>query len=362
MVEHVPQELRCTSSSHSMPDVDEYVKTLGIQWNSIMDCFRLTVTELPPLERVTKRFLVSDVAKTFDVLGWFSPTIITIKILLQRLWEQKVDWDDTVPSPIQDVWLRWRSELNLLTQKFIPRYYFPKESHIISMELHGFCDASEAAYAGVVYFRSTDSEGRLHTSLITSKSKVAPIKKLTIPRLELCGALTLARLLNHLRLLYDIPLKDVYAWTDSTVVLNWIVGNPRRFKTFVGNRVSELVDNVPPSCWRHVNGIENPADCASRGLLPSELMDHNLWLNGPKWLFEGTSNRPKQNIIPVEIPEEEKLTCVSVPTIALTQVTPVVSFDRYLSYTKLKMVLGWIFRFTVNCRIPTDKDDSLLLI
>ena len=162
------------------------------------------------------------------------------------------------------------------------------------MELHRFCDASEVAYAAVVYFRMIDSEGNLHTSTIMSKTTVAPIKKPTISRLELRGALTLARLLNHLRILFDIPLKNVYVWTDSTVVLNWIVGNPCRFKTFVSNRVSELIDNIPPNCWRHVNGIENPADCASRGLLLFELIDHKLWWNGPEWLLEGPSNWPKQ--------------------------------------------------------------------
>ena len=109
------------------------------------------------------------------------------KILLQRLWEQKIDWDDSVPQPIHDVCSQWRSELNLLTERDIPRCYFPKTSHIVSSQLHGFSDASELAYAGVVYLRQADSDGNIHISLVTSKTKVAPLKRLTIPRLELAA-------------------------------------------------------------------------------------------------------------------------------------------------------------------------------
>ncbi len=107
VLEQLPPELKDTPSSHSIPDPSESTKTLGIQWNSVTDHFRLTVAKLPPLENITKQILVSDVAKTFDVLGWFSPTIIKIKILLQQLWEQKVNWDDVVPPAIQEVWFRW---------------------------------------------------------------------------------------------------------------------------------------------------------------------------------------------------------------------------------------------------------------
>ena len=122
----------------------------------------------------------------------------------------------------------------------IPRCYHKKETSISSFELHGFCDASEVVYGAVVYLRMTDSTGDVQTSLVTSKTKVAPIKRLTIPRLELCGAQLLAQLLHHVQQVLEIPLNSVFAWTDSTIVLSWLVGNPRRFKTFVGNRVSYI--------------------------------------------------------------------------------------------------------------------------
>ena len=153
---------------------------------------------------------------------------------------------------------------NLLTERGIPRCYFPKTSHIVSSQLHGFSDASELACAGVVYLHQADSEGNIHISLVTSKTKVAPLNRLTIPRLELWGSQLLAQLLHHVQEVLCIPSHNVYAWTDSTIVLSWLIGNPRRFKMYVGNRVSNILELLAPSQWNHVPGFQNPADCASR--------------------------------------------------------------------------------------------------
>ena len=142
-----------------------------------------------------------------------------------------------MPKSIYDTWFQWRSELPLLAEKLISRCYFHKSSHINSLELHGSCDASELAYAAVVYLQLNDSHNTAQISLVISKSKVAPIKRLTIPRLELCGAYLLAQL-HHVMQVLEVPLSNVYAWTDSTVVLNWLDGSPKRFKTYVSNRIS----------------------------------------------------------------------------------------------------------------------------
>ena len=183
-----------------------------------------------------------------------------MKILLQRVWESKINWDDEVPSSIQEAWHQWRSELPVLTDKQIPRCYFPQDFRVVSTQLHGFCDASEDAYAGVVYLRFTDAHNNVHVSLGISKTKVAPIKRLKISRLELCGAHLVSKLLHHTRKVLDVPLHDVFGWTDSTIVLSWMDGNPRRFKTYVGNRISCIMDQIPPERWRHVRGVDNPAD------------------------------------------------------------------------------------------------------
>ena len=130
VLQHVAPELRDSQSFYPIPDPDEYTKTLCIQWNSGLDHVRLTVVEFPETENLTKRLLVSDIAMTFDALGWFSPSIIKIKILLQCIWELKIDWDDPLPPEIKGTWLQWRTELTLLSDRHIPRCYFPKQSRI----------------------------------------------------------------------------------------------------------------------------------------------------------------------------------------------------------------------------------------
>ncbi len=346
-IQHLPAELKDTKPTQELPTSDEYTKTLGIQWNALKDCFKLSTPSPTPLETLTKRGLVSDVAKTFDALGWFSPSTIKAKILMQKLWELKVDWDDPVPVDIHCAWLQWRTELHLLSQMTIPRCYFDKESQILSTEIHGFSDASELAYAAVVYVRTTDASNHTHVSLVMSKSKVAPIKRLTIPRLELCGAHLLAQLLHHVRQVLNIPLSHVYAWTDSTIVLNWLDGSPKRFKTYVGNRISTIVDLIPPDKWRHVRSADNPADCASRGLYPSELLNHSLWWNGPTWLKESPSHWPEKPPLSPnqqEIDERE----MSLHVLAQT-LLPIIPINQFSNFVTLKRITAWILRFIRNC-------------
>ena len=173
-------------------------------------------------------------AKTFDALGWFAPVIVKVKILLQRLWEAGIGWDDPVPLTIQEAWEMWRSQL---PERLIPRCYYLVESRIVSLQIHGFSDALESAYAGVVYLRMLEADGTVHVLLVIAKTKVAPLKRLTIPRLELCGADLSAGLLHRVKGVLGTPYSGVFAWTDST---SWLCGSSRRFKAFVGNRVSHI--------------------------------------------------------------------------------------------------------------------------
>lgn len=137
---------------------------------------------------MTKGVLISDITKVFDVMGWFAPATVAMKIILQRVWEKRVDWDDPVPEEIQRTWHQWRSKLPSLMYKSMPRRYFSKNAHIVSLKIHGFSDVSKDAFTSVVYLRMVDSTGTIHTSLVVSKMKVSPIKRLSIPHLELCCA------------------------------------------------------------------------------------------------------------------------------------------------------------------------------
>ena len=131
-----------------------------------------------------------------------------------------------------------------------------------------------------------------------------PLKRQTIPRLELCGAKLLAQLLHHTSKVLEIPLSYVHAWCNSTIVLSWLDGS----LAFVGNRVSTIIDLIPPNDWKYVPTGENPADCASRGLFPSELITHHIWWKRPKWLQQSPDHWPHYPLSPVSTPEEKEIT------------------------------------------------------
>ena len=347
-INHLPPELLDSHLTQTIRDPEGFAKALGVEWSASLDCFRLTVAKQSQLEVITKRALVSDIAKTFDVLGWFAPAIVKVKTLLQRVWEAGMGWDDPVPPAIHETWKRWRLELPSLATKLIPRCYHPEDAQIVSVQLHGFSDASEVAYAGVIYLRAVDTSNSTHVSLVAAKTKVAPLKRQTIPRLELCGANLLASLLSHVKKVLDIPTSSVFAWTDSTVVLSWLSGNPRRFNVFVGNRVSSIVDHFPSERWRHVPGTDNPADAASRGMFPSELLEHELWWNGPEWLHQAEvhwPHPPELEETPI-LAEEKEISLLT----SLEEQSTLPLLERSSSFNRLTHATAWMFRFANKCR------------
>ena len=163
-----------------------------------------------------------------------------------------------------------------------------------------------------MYIHGEDVDGNVHVALVLAKTEVAPLKQLTIPWLELCGAYLLSQLLDHTKNIYRLPISTVHAWTDSTIVLNWLNGSPKRFKTFVGNHISSITDEILPNRWNHASGCENPADCASRGLYPEELLDYELWWKGPDWLTVPMSQWPKSTPLPSRNGDDEEREVCSV--------------------------------------------------
>ena len=183
-----------------------YPKALGLEWNSVTDCMS-TALNLTQTVTPTKRGLISDIARTFDVLGWIAPSVVLMKILYQKLWLEKVDWDEAVPPDLQAEHALWKQQLHTLNSRQVPRCYYRTDATPITIELHGFSDASERAYSAVVYARSTYVEHPPLVTLVSAKTKVAPLKTLSIPRLELCGADLLSKLLNNIRHALDLPVE-----------------------------------------------------------------------------------------------------------------------------------------------------------
>ena len=327
---------------------DEYTKVLGVEWNVVPDCFRPVISSSEVSEPLTKQVLVSNIARLFDVLGWCSPTTILTKIMLQRLWEHNLTWDEPVLKKIESAWKKWHKELPLLKDFCLARPYFPKDVSIKGVQLHGFCDASEAAYSGIIYLRAVDYKNNIYVALVMAKTKVAPIKRLSIPRLELCSAVIVSKLLHHVAKILEVPFSNAFAWTDSRVTLGWLQGNPRRFLAFVGNRVAEISEAIPVACWRHVKGIDNPADCASRGMFPAELMENDLWMEGPRWLKETEENwNIKVSFDEHPVPSEERDVQQTLLPVVKCDVP---LLERVSSYNHLLRITAWIQRFANNAR------------
>ncbi|XP_050665160.1 uncharacterized protein LOC126965567 [Leptidea sinapis] len=280
------------SSAPSIPiKADKMVKVLGICWNRDSDEFQYTV-DLPEVDKLpTKRQVLSDIARLYDPMGWIAPVVVTAKVFIQKLWKSGLAWDDELPVDLLNEWLKYRSQLTELKTILIPRWlHFTQDCEV---ELHAFADASQTAYAGVVFSRSVNEKGDVHVHLLASKTKETPIEKeLSIPRIELCGAVLATKLLHEVAQVMAVPKEKLHAWSDSTIVLAWLRGLPSRWTTFVSNRVSEILNILDSNQFNHVGTKLNPADCASRGLQPSDLKREMLWWKGPTFLHQPLINYP----------------------------------------------------------------------
>jgi hypothetical protein len=289
---------------------DTAVKVLGINWKPQSDLFELKNTEILNTAVITKRYILSYIASMYDPCGWIAPVIFTAKVILQELWLLKIGWDERIPQDLENRWKKFASQLNRLSYIKIPRLVIP--NHTQQYELHGFSDASKMGYAACVYLRATDNDGNITLHLLLGKTKVAPLKQnLTIPKMELCGAALLARSLKHVsNLISHIGDIKIFGWCDSQIVLSWLRTPTHLLKTFESNRVSSIHANLESATWRYVPTSMNAADCATRGIFPENLIQHNLWWK-PKWLLKPTSEWPQwkfnlvdydtENILPSEI-------------------------------------------------------------
>lgn len=274
---------------------NEDTMVLGLKWNPITDelAFRVQASLLVPPAKITKRGMLSCIARLFDPIGFIGPITIGGKILLQELWRRKIKWDRPVPMEIGQQWLLWLAQATTIEMIQIPRW--TKETEQAQVELCGFADASTQAYGAVIYGRLVSADGEVgECFLITSKSRVAPIKTLTVPRLELCAAELLSRLMQRTQEIYQLQGVRVFLWTDSEIVLHWLQKRSDELKTFVGNRVQAIKRKAPTAEWRHVSTTYNPADLVSRGVSPNALINSNLWWYGPPFLKQNKANWPKE--------------------------------------------------------------------
>ncbi|XP_076664815.1 uncharacterized protein LOC143367133 [Andrena cerasifolii] len=313
------------------------VKTLGIFWNAREDNISYTVNS-NITERITKRTILSSIARIFDPLGLLGPVTITAKIIMQQLWQLQLDWDESLPIKLHTEWNTFITDLMHLNNLSFKRNVTQRMPR--SLELHGFCDASERAYGACVYVRSINETGQIKTDLLCAKSRVAPLKTITLARLELCAATLLATLFKNVQRATAKEIKTTTFWTDSTIVLNWLHKEPSTLKTFVANRVADIQIKTNNKAWRHIRSHDNPADLLSRGQPPAQFIQNSNWSHGPKWLSNKESAWPvsRFNFLK-EIPEMRRISCFA------TIVKNNELLNRYSSLPRLTKIVAYCLRF-----------------
>lgn len=341
----VPVDYRVSCPPPFDTEDNNGIKVLGLQWHPTEDIFSCVLHLDLPIT-YTKRGLLSLIARIFDPLGLFAPAIFYGKCIMQRTWLAKITWDEPLPVDISRDWASFASDLSALSVLKVPRHFDThRESPCL---LLGFCDASTHGYAAVLYIKVLNPDSTSTVFLVGTKTKLTPIKPLSIPRLELNAALLLSRWMNRIQVTLSsyLNIVDLYAWSDSAIVLSWLNSPHGSFKIYVSNRVHQIRNLVPKCRWLHVRSEENPADCTSRGVLPSVLSSLSVYWQGPQFIHDDATiwdeNIPSIPII--DLPETRPAALV------LNTEQPSEWYDKFSSYDRLVRVVAYMRRFINACR------------
>lgn len=330
-------EMKCTGIT----------KVLGIPWNLDTDELEIFIPDFNLKgTKLTKRIILSYTAKIFDPFGFACPIVVSLKLFIKSLWLKGYDWDVSISNEETEEFFKMVSSFSDCQKISIPRCYCEKMDDISKPALHVFCDASEQAYSACVYLQTTSSNGSMFSAFVISKSRLAPVKRVTLPRLELLSCHLGSKLLKIVLNALGLKNADVYCWTDSSIALSWIRSSSSRYKQFVSNRVQAIQEVIPPSCWNHCPGVHNPADQATR-LTSFRKWNKSTWFYGPIWLNnvsewpsqqnEVNTNRIDEDILEMK-KEDVNLSCACT--------TEEIFFDisRYSSLKKAVNVLVCVQR------------------
>ncbi|XP_058839323.1 uncharacterized protein LOC131694831 [Topomyia yanbarensis] len=324
---------------------------LGMKWLPKDDVFVYTFAMRRDLQQIlddehipTKREVLKIVMSLFDPLGFIAFFLVHGKILMQDIWTRGTGWDEQIS---QDIYVRWRQWTKLfpeLDELRIQRCYFqsPFPKTFDGLELHVFVDASEVAYSCVAYFR-LEAEGKVQVAFVGAKTKVAPLKTQSIPKLELMAASLGTRMLNTVKGHHSFPIARQFMWTDSTVSLAWIKSKDhRRYQQFVAVRVGEILMSTEPGDWKHVSSKLNLADLATKWKLGPQLSMSNPWFQAQDILQKVRDQWPEEQSIPE--------TCEELRPIHfnLGHFAPNIKVSRFSSWTRLHRSTAYVFRYLDN--------------
>ena len=310
-------------------------KSLGMGWDVSQDRFTFEIGTLS--SQYTRRGVMSVVNSLWDPHGLVAPVTLVGKLILRELMEisktepGKLDWDSQLSPIMRDRWDKWKLGLKRLNLISVPRCHGAGNSVRGVRELHGFADASNTAIACCVYVKMITREGVI-TRLIYGQSKLAPKNTTSVPRLELCAAVLLARAVHKIRSVSDLKFDRVFYYSDNKAALGYIRNESKRFHVFVANRV-QLIRNVSdPAYWAYVPSDLNPSDIASRGATVEELIASE-WLDGPRFLMTHHESTPDEKSYPLE--DDDPEIKVSVFRTKTTE-------DRSLGCRRFERFSSWI--------------------
>nr|XP_054757350.1 uncharacterized protein LOC129263465 [Lytechinus pictus] len=327
-------------------------KVLGVVWDRENDTFSYKVKLRDSVlnsridgecqERLTKRKILCQIAHIFDPIGFAAPVIVRAKIGMQKLWQRGYNWDDPLTEKEDADWRLLFEEMKGLNEVSLERCLTPPEAQGKPV-LCIFSDASENAYGACAYLRWQTGDGKFETRFVASKSKVAPLKTLTIPRLELQAAVLAARLYKSITEEMRLEVEKVMLFTNSMITLQWIKSSARIYKPFVSSRIGEIQTLTDPSSWKHIPGEDNPADKVSRGIAVNDLM--NEWKCGPRFLHLDETEWPVDKVnIDQSLENLERRKTNQKVLVVNMSVAPIES-ERFLSWRKLVRVTAYVFRF-----------------
>eukprot|EP00057_Strongylocentrotus_purpuratus_P004826 XP_003729535.1 PREDICTED: uncharacterized protein LOC100892047 [Strongylocentrotus purpuratus] len=318
-------------------------KVLGVFWDRKRDEFSYRVKVEKFLDKeLTKRIILGQVSRIFDPIGYTAPFVIRAKIGLQKMWEAGYDWDAVLPEECQIEWKRFFQEMEELKEVTFERCLTPKD--VVGKPLLCiFSDASMHAFGACAYLRWETEDGDYKTRFVAAKSRVAPLKPLTVPRLELQAAVLASRLYKTIVEQLTMEIDDVILFTDSMIALSWVRSKARNFKTFIATRVGEIQSNTDPSKWRHISGVDNIADVLSRGLKASELK--GSWQHGSDFLQQSRSDWPEEVKVLTNLPDVEKERRHEKTVLAVGLSCDLIDYERFSSWRKLVRVATLVLKF-----------------
>ncbi|XP_054706599.1 uncharacterized protein LOC129216409 [Uloborus diversus] len=356
-----------SDNAESLKEENMTYKVLGIAWDNLKDILYFDVGDLVKFvsrRTDTKRYVLQVIGRIFDPIGILGPFTVRIKCLMQQIWALRIDWDDRLPEDLSSLWRSWCEEVSQLTEISIPRHYFSENLNIDikTLELHFFCDASMKAFGTVAYMRVLSRNEDVRTAFVASKNRVAPIKSLTLPRLELMAAVLSAKLsFNVLKSLKrDIPC---YFWSDSKITIFWIKGNPEKFKPFVKNRVEEIRKFTAPSDWFFCPGKVNPSDTLSRGAKVSKLLEDPTWLTGPQRLKNSPEYWPKSEndeaINTEELEYRKKSKDIFQCECLVEEKENPINITKFSNMEKLVKITAWVKKSIMKFRKISNIENTL---